>query len=64
MDEFGPYLQDVAEDFANVDHRPPSLQHGLAVTSEKMSALNTVISNQFTGPYNVDQATQGFLEAV
>jgi len=64
MDEFGPYLQDVAEDFANVDHRPPSLQHGLAATSEKMSALNDVIGNQFTGPYNVDAATQGFLDAV
>lgn len=64
MDEFGPYLQDVAEDFRAVDHRPPSLQHGLAVTSQKMSSLNDVISNQFTGPYNVDAATTGFLDAV
>lgn len=64
MSEFGPYLQDVAEDFANVDHRPPSLQHGLAVTSEKMTALNDVIGNHFTGPYDVDAATEGFLNAV
>jgi glucose/mannose transport system substrate-binding protein len=53
---------DVCEVFG--DHRPPSLQHGLAATSEKMSALNDVIGNQFTGPYNVDAATQGFLDAV
>jgi len=64
MDEFGPYLQDVAEDFAEVDYRPPSLQHGLAVTSEKMSALNDVISNTFTGPYEPEAAAQGFMDAV
>jgi len=62
--EFGPYLQDVYEDFNNVDHRPPSLQHGLAVTSEKMSALNDAISNNFMGPFDVDAATQGFMDAV
>jgi glucose/mannose transport system substrate-binding protein len=64
MDEFGPYLQETAQDFAEADQRPPTLQHGLAVTSEKMTALNEVISSEFTGPYNVDAATQGFLDAV
>ncbi|GAA0287112.1 ABC transporter substrate-binding protein [Halobacterium noricense] len=64
MDEFGPYLQETAEDFANAEHRPPTLQHGLAVSSQKMSQLNEVISSEFTGPYNVDAATQGFLDAV
>jgi len=29
-----------------------------------MTALNDVISSEFTGPYNVDAATQGFLNAV
>jgi glucose/mannose transport system substrate-binding protein len=64
MDEFGPYLQETAQDFAEADQRPPTLQHGLAVSREKMTALNEVISSEFTGPYNVDAATQGFLDAV
>jgi glucose/mannose transport system substrate-binding protein len=64
MDQFGPYLQETAQDFAEADQRPPTLQHGLAVSREKMTALNDVISSEFTGPYNVDAATQGFLDAV
>ncbi|GAA0725782.1 glucose/mannose transport system substrate-binding protein [Halorubrum trapanicum] len=64
MDEFGPYLQETAEDFANAEYRPPNLQHGLGVPSETMTALNDVISSEFTGPYNVDAATTGFLDAV
>jgi len=64
MEEFGPYLQETAEDFANAEYRPPNLQHGLGVPSETMTALNDVISSEFTGPYNVDAATQGFLNAV
>jgi glucose/mannose transport system substrate-binding protein len=64
MDQFGPYLQETAEDFANAENRPPTLQHGLAVRSEVMTQLNEVISGEFTGPYDVDAATQGFLDAV
>nr|WP_241431981.1 ABC transporter substrate-binding protein [Haloferax mucosum] len=64
MDQFGPYLQETAEDFANAENRPPTLQHGLAVESSVMTQLNEVISTEFTGPYNVDAATQGFLDAV
>jgi glucose/mannose transport system substrate-binding protein len=64
MDQFGPYLQQTAEDFANAEQLPPTLQHGLAVESQVMTQLNEVISSQFTGPYNVDAATQGFLDAV
>lgn len=64
MDEFGPYLQDAADQFANAEHRPPTLQHGLAVPAATMTSLNDVISQDFTGPYNVDAATSGFLDAV
>ena len=64
MDQFGPFLQETAEDFADADHRPPTLQHGLAVEREKMTALNDVISSEFTGPYNVDAATSGFMDAI
>jgi glucose/mannose transport system substrate-binding protein len=63
-DEFGPYLQEAAQQFADAEHRPPTLQHGLAVTGSKMTALNDVISSEFTGPYNVDGATSGFMDAI
>jgi glucose/mannose transport system substrate-binding protein len=64
MGEFGPYLQETAEDFANAENRPPTLQHGLAVEAEIMTSLNDVITSEFTGPYNVEAATQGFVDAV
>jgi glucose/mannose transport system substrate-binding protein len=64
MSQFGPYLQETQEDFAEADERPPNLQHGLGVPSETMTALNEVISSEFSGPYNVDGATQGFVDAV
>jgi len=64
MDRFGPFLQETAEDFANAEHRPPTLQHGLAVEREKMTALNDVVSSEFTGPFNVDAATSGFMNAI
>jgi glucose/mannose transport system substrate-binding protein len=64
MSEFGPYLQETQQDFAEAEQRPPTLQHGLAVDSETMSALNDVISSEFSGPYNVEGATSGFIDAV
>ncbi|QZX98938.1 ABC transporter substrate-binding protein [Halobaculum rubrum] len=64
MSDFGPYLQQTAEDFADADERPPNIQHGLGITAEQRSTLNDVISSEFSGPYNVDAATQGFVDAV
>jgi len=64
MSEFGPYLQETQQDFAEADQRPPNLQHGLGVDSQTMSALNDVISSEFSGPYNVEAATSGFVDAV
>ena len=64
LSDFGPYLQETAEDFAEADQRPPNIQHGLGITSQQRTQLNEVISSEFTGPYNVDAATQGFLDAV
>ena len=64
MSQFGPYLQETQEDFASADQRPPNLQHGLGVPSETMTSLNDVISSEFSGPYDVDAATQGFVDAV
>lgn len=62
--EFGPYLQGAIEDFAAADKRPPTLAHGLAVVPEKMTSLKDVISNEFSGPYNVEKATQQFMDTV
>jgi glucose/mannose transport system substrate-binding protein len=62
--DFGPYLQDAADDFANAEERPPNLQHGLGVVAKTMTSLNDVISSNFSGPYNVEDATDGFVDAV
>ncbi|QWC18799.1 ABC transporter substrate-binding protein [Halorubrum sp. 2020YC2] len=64
MSEFGPYLQETQEDFAEADQRPPNLQHGLGVPAETMTTLNDVVSSEFSGPYDVDAATEGFVDAV
>jgi glucose/mannose transport system substrate-binding protein len=62
--DFGPYLQDAADDFANAEERPPNLQHGLGVVAKTMTSLNDVISSNFSGPFNVEDATDGFVDAV
>jgi glucose/mannose transport system substrate-binding protein len=64
MSEFGPFLQETAKDFAEADKRPPTLQHGLAVQREKMTALNDVISSEFSGPFNPEAAADGFMDAI
>jgi glucose/mannose transport system substrate-binding protein len=64
MSEFNQYLQETATEFQQVAYRPPSLQHGLAVSPDEVSALNRVISDHFSGPYDVDVATAQFLDVV
>jgi len=64
MGEFGPYLQDVQEDFANADERPPNLYHGLGVSGDVRTQLEEVISSEFTGPFNPEAAASGFVDAV
>lgn len=64
MSEFGPFLQETAEDFADADRRPPNIQHGLGITADQRSSLNDVISGEFSGPYDVEAATDGFVDAV
>nr|WP_246308202.1 ABC transporter substrate-binding protein [Halobaculum salinum] len=62
--EFGPYLEETIEDFENAEQKPPTLAHGLAVEPEQMSDLENVISSQFSGPYDVDAATEEFMSTV
>jgi len=64
MSEFGPFLRETAEDFAAADERPPNIQHGLGITAEQRTTLNDVISSEFSGPYDVEAATDGFVDAV
>ncbi|MFC7154985.1 ABC transporter substrate-binding protein [Halomarina halobia] len=63
-EQFDPYLTETIEDFGSVSNKPPTLAHGLAVAPETLTNLKDVISSEFTGPYNVDAATQGMLEKV
>ncbi|WP_121821250.1 ABC transporter substrate-binding protein [Halostella salina] len=63
-DEFGPYLQQTMEEFANAEELPPTIAHGLAVSPTQLQDLKGVITSEFTGPYNVDAATQGMLDVV
>jgi glucose/mannose transport system substrate-binding protein len=63
-DEFGPYLQETIEDFASVDHKPPTIAHGLAVSPDKLVECRKVLNNNFMGPYNVDAAAEGLIDAL
>ncbi|ESP90215.1 ABC transporter substrate-binding protein [Candidatus Halobonum tyrrellensis] len=64
MSAFGPYLQETMEDFQNAENKPPTIAHGLAVPPEQLTGLKGVISNNFSGPYNVEAATDAFMSTV
>jgi glucose/mannose transport system substrate-binding protein len=54
-DAFGPFLQRQMEDFANSDAQPPSIQHGLAVSPDKLTTFGEAMSSFISG-YDVDAA--------
>ena len=62
-DQFGPYLTQTIEDYNSVSNKPPTIAHGLAVTPDVLSDLEGVITDTYLGSGNVQQATQGMLEA-
>jgi len=62
-DDFGPYLTETIDDFQNAEEKPPTLAHGLAVSPTAMSEMNEVLTNSFTGPYEVDATAEGLLDA-
>lgn len=64
MEEFGPFLTQTMEDFKNVEYRPPTVAHGLAVAPKTLVELREVFSNSFMGPYNVDKTAQGIIDTV
>ncbi|MES3517188.1 MAG: ABC transporter substrate-binding protein [Natronomonas sp.] len=61
---FSDYLVDTIEDFQDADSRPPTLAHGLAVTPSQQADLADILADTFLAPYDVDAATEGFLNAL
>jgi len=61
-DDFGPYLSETMEDFKNADQLPPTLAHGLAVSPNQLTNMKSVITENFSGPYNVEATAQGLLD--
>lgn len=63
-DEFNAYLTETIEDFQNADQKPPTLAHGLAVDQGTQSDLEGVLNENFADPFDVDAATEGFMNTV
>jgi glucose/mannose transport system substrate-binding protein len=63
-DEFNDYLKNTIDDFNNADKRPPTLFHGLALAPDKISAVDQAMNQNMTGPYDVEAAAQGLMDAV
>ncbi|GAA0679389.1 ABC transporter substrate-binding protein [Natronoarchaeum mannanilyticum] len=59
---FDQFLTELTEEFRTADSRPPSLAHGLAVAPEQLSAMESVVEEQFSGPFDVDATAEGLLE--
>lgn len=64
MEEFGPFLTETMEDFESVEHKPPTIAHGLAVGPTTLSNLRGVINNNFMGPYNVSKTASEILNTI
>ncbi|WP_410767208.1 ABC transporter substrate-binding protein [Haloferax sp. DFSO60] len=54
-DAFGPFLQNQMDDFANSEAQPLSIQHGLAVSPDALTAFGDAMSSFISG-YDVDAA--------
>ena len=63
-DQFDQYLTETIQDYGNVENKPPTIAHGLAVTPDVHSDIDGVITNDFLGSGDLDSATQGMLDAV
>ncbi|MDJ1434018.1 ABC transporter substrate-binding protein [Halostagnicola sp. A-GB9-2] len=63
-EEFNEYLTETIEDFETASEKPPTLAHGLAVDQSTQSSLEEVLNNNFADPFDVDDATEGFMNAV
>ncbi|GAA0679374.1 extracellular solute-binding protein [Natronoarchaeum mannanilyticum] len=61
-DEFGPYLTETIDDFQNADQLPPTLAHGLAVSPNQLTNMKSAITENFTGPYDVEATATSLLD--
>ncbi|WP_170977261.1 ABC transporter substrate-binding protein [Halorussus salinisoli] len=64
QDEFGPYLQETMEDYRSADQKPPTIADGLAVPPDTLTDLQSVFTDNFMGPYNVDATAQQIMETI
>lgn len=58
------YLSLTWKDFNQAKRLPPTLTHGLAVAPETLGRVKSVIGNHFMGPFDVDAAANGLVDAV
>lgn len=63
-EDFNPYLTDTIDDFENAEEKPPTLAHGLAVDQGTQSDLEGVLNTNFAEPFDVQGATDGFMNTV
>jgi glucose/mannose transport system substrate-binding protein len=62
MDEFGPFLQQQSEDFANSEEQPPTIGHGTAVRPEIKSNIEGAFAG-FNESGNVDETYNQLVDA-
>jgi len=62
--ELGDFIGLTYEDLTSSESYPPTLAHGLAVTPEQMGSCKTAMSENMMGPYDVEAAADGLLNAV
>ncbi len=62
-DQFGEYLKNTIEDFKSAKKRPPTITHGLAVPPKTLTRFKGIISDNFSGPYNVDATASALIQA-
>ncbi|GGN91251.1 sugar ABC transporter substrate-binding protein [Haloarcula pellucida] len=62
--ELGDFIGLTYEDLTSSERYPPTIAHGLAVPPEQMGACKTAMSENMMGPYDVQSAADGLLDAV
>lgn len=61
---FDPFATCSIEAFRDAEHRVPTLAHGLAVGPARLTDMETVIRDSFSGPFDVNATARGLIDAV
>lgn len=64
VDAFEPFATRTVEAFRDADRRPPSIAYGTAVDPDRVSGLKSVVTEHFSGPFDVASTARGMLDAV